>query len=194
MDKIEIRADIKYFVLKGLSPSEIKNEIDSTLADSSPSYSTVKKWTAEFKRGRTSTNDDERCGRPKSVTTEEMIERIHNAVLNDRRIKVRELVDIVHISDERVRNILHEHLHMKKVSARWVPRLLTMDQKVQRMNISMSSLEIYNRNPSEFLRRYITVDETWFHHYTPETKEQSKQWIEAGTRAPKKAKVVPSAG
>jgi len=31
--------------------------------------------------------------------------------------------------------------------------------------------------PNEFLRRFVTVDETWVHWYTPETKEQSKQWI-----------------
>jgi len=37
------------------------------------------------------------------------------------------------------------------------------------------------------------VDETWIHHYTPETKEQSKQWVPSGESAPKKAKTVPSA-
>ena len=34
----------------------------------------------------------------------------------------------------------------------------------------------------------------WIHHYTPERKKQSKQWIEAGGSAAKKAKRVPSAG
>jgi len=32
------------------------------------------------------------------------------------------------------------------------------------------------------------------HHYTPETKEQSKQWTKSGESAPKKVKTVPSAG
>jgi Transposase. len=50
------------------------------------------------------------------------------------------------------------------------------------------------RNPVDFWRRLITVDETWVHHYTPETKNQSKQWVEAGGSAPKKAKTVKSAG
>jgi hypothetical protein len=30
------------------------------------------------------------------------------------------------------------------------------------------------------------VDETWIHHYTPNSKQQSKQWREAGCSAPKK--------
>jgi len=40
----------------------------------------------------------------------------------------------------------------------------------------------------------ITMDETWIHHYTPESKQQSKQWTEAGCSAPKKTRSVPSAG
>jgi len=81
---------------------------------------------------------------------------------------------------------------MKKLSARWVPRLLTVDQKSIRMNVSQECLNIFKRNPTNFLRRFITVDETWIHHYTPEMK-QSEQWVEAGGSAPKKAKTVPSA-
>jgi histone-lysine N-methyltransferase SETMAR len=38
------------------------------------------------------------------------------------------------------------------------------------------------------------VDENWIHHYTPESREQSKQWTEAGCSAPKKTRLVPSAG
>uniref|UniRef100_A0A0K0EG22 HTH_48 domain-containing protein n=1 Tax=Strongyloides stercoralis TaxID=6248 RepID=A0A0K0EG22_STRER len=57
MEKIEIRAVIKYFFIKGLSPTEIKADLDGTLGDSAPSFATVKNWVAEFKRGRTSTKD-----------------------------------------------------------------------------------------------------------------------------------------
>jgi len=38
------------------------------------------------------------------------------------------------------------------------------------------------------------MDETWIHHYTPESKQQSKQQTEAGCSAPKKTRSVPSAG
>ena len=44
------------------------------------------------------------------------------------------------------------------------------------------------------MRWYITVDETWIHHYTPETKEQSKQWVFEGERGPKKTKTMKSPG
>ena len=57
------------------------------------------------------------------------------------------------------------------------------------MTTSIECLVLFNRNKDEFLRRFVIVDETWIHHNTPETKQQSKQW----ESAPKKAKVGLSA-
>src|SRR5258705_11581550 len=83
---------------------------------------------------------------------------------------------------------------MKKLSERWVPRLSTVDQKRTRKDISTQCLAMFHRNPKDFLLRFVTVDETWIHHYTPESKHQSKQWTSTGESAPKRAKTVLSAG
>ena len=48
---------------------------------------------------------------------------------------------------------------MKKLSAKWVPRLLTVKNKRNCVIDSMAGLALLRHNPSEFLRRYITVDE-----------------------------------
>ena len=55
MEKIEYRAVIKYLFLKGNTPTQIKDELDAVYGewDSAPSFTTVKFWAAEFKRGRT---------------------------------------------------------------------------------------------------------------------------------------------
>ena len=85
------------------------------------------------KRGRTSLEDDPREGRPKSATTTpEIIEQVHDMVLDDRRMKAREIAETIGISKELVAYILHEELDMKKLCARWVSRLLTADQKCTR--------------------------------------------------------------
>lgn len=154
----------------------------------------IEKWFTEFRCGRSSTSDAPRSGRPKDAQTPEIIDKIHAIVLADRRLKINEIADMVNISGERVHNILHEHLGMRKLSAQWVPRLLTVDNKRNRVTTSEQCLKLFQRNPNEFMRRYVTVDETWIHYYTPETKEQSKQWISPGQKAPKKAKTVASAG
>jgi histone-lysine N-methyltransferase SETMAR len=75
-----------------------------------------------------------------------------------------------------------------------VPHLLNADQKQMRKRLSQQCLDRFNRDPTDFVRRFVTMDETWVHHYTPETKQQSKQWVEAGGSAPKKAKSIASAG
>ena len=87
--------------------------------------------------------------------------------MNDRKFKVHELADIVKISDGSVFTILHEHLGMRKLCAKWVPRELTVDQK-QRIDASEECLALLNRNKMEFYRRYVTVDKTWVHFYTLE--------------------------
>jgi histone-lysine N-methyltransferase SETMAR len=132
MEKIGHRYVIQYFHLKGLSPTNIKTELDSTLGESAPSFTTIKYWVAEFKRGRKSCQDEHRSGRPNEVTTPEMVTKIHKMVLDDRRLKVRELADMVGISKSAVHRILTENLDMKKLCARWVPRLLTIEQKQRR--------------------------------------------------------------
>ena len=83
---------------------------------------------------------------------------------------------------------------MKKLSARWVPRLLTVDQKHARFQMSRENLQAFEAEPDNFLRRFVTMDETWVHHFEPESKQQSKQWKHTGSPPPKKAKSVASAG
>lgn len=146
-----------------------------------------------FKRGRTSIFDKDRPGRPNEITTSEMIEKIHDIVINDRRVKVRKIAKTVGISIEQVQNILTTHLDMKKLFARWVPRLLIIDNKHTRVSTSKECLAMLKRNRNDFWRWFITVDETWIHYSIPETKEQSKQWVFQGETAPKKAKTTLSA-
>jgi transposase len=85
MDKIEYHAVIKFFVKEGLTPNEIYSKFIKVYGDSLSLFSTIKKWAAEFKRGHTNLEDDPREGRPKSATIPEVIEQVHDMVLDDRR-------------------------------------------------------------------------------------------------------------
>ena len=93
----------------------------NVLGESAPSYATVKNWIAEFKRGRTSIQDGPRSGRPKTATTPEIRTKVHDVVLDDRRVKVREIANAIGISNDRVHFMLQQELHMKKLSTRCVP-------------------------------------------------------------------------
>ena len=47
-------------------------------------------------------------------------------------------------------------------------------------------LELFKQGKKDFLRRYVTMDETWI--YTPETKRSSAEWTAAGESRPKRPK------
>ena len=96
-------------------------------------------------------------------TTPAMINKIHDFVFDDPKVKVREIAEIISISTERVVNILHTHLSMRKLCARWVPRLITIDEERIRVTTSEQNLAYINPSPNEFLRRFGTMDATWTH-------------------------------
>jgi len=68
MDKIEYCAVIKFFVKEGLTPNKIHSKFIKVYGDCSASFSTIKKWAAEFKLGHTSLEDNPREVCPKSAT------------------------------------------------------------------------------------------------------------------------------
>jgi len=131
----EKRAVIKFFSLQS-KPLKIHAILTETLGEHAPSYSTVKNWVAQFKCGDFSTCDTPRPGRPKTVTTPEIIDQIHEPILEDRRISAKSITKQLGISRERVGSIIHEDLDMRKLSAKWVPKCLNADQKRQRRQSS----------------------------------------------------------
>ena len=122
-----------------------------------------------------------------------MIDRVERLVLNSRRIKVAELASECGISNGSVYTIIHEHLGMSKVSARLVPRNLNMQDPQQRVESSQELLEVYNANPEDFHTRLVTGDETWLHHWDPDTKKESMQWKHPASHPPKKFRTQPLA-
>ena len=189
---IEFRAVIKFLTKEGAKAKEIHRRMADVYGDSCPKYSTVAKWSAEFKRGRDSLEDDPRPGRPADVISQEMIDRVERLVLNNRRIKVAKLASECVISDGSVYTIIHEHLGMSKISARWVPKNLNMQDSQQRVESSQELLEVNNANPEDFHTRLVTGDETWLHHWDPDTKKESMQWKRPGSLPPKKFRTQPS--
>ena len=193
MEKNKYRAVIEFLFLEGLKAKEIYERMLKVYKDSSPSISTVERWVAEFKRGRTSLEDDPRPGRPKTATTPEIVEKIQDIVLENRRVTERDLVEALGISLGSVSNILTEVLGFRKLCAQWVPHSLTMEQKHIRMRLSQQHLERFRQDKVDFVRRFITMDETWVYHHDPKSKQEAKEWCEPGASAPKRVRVQKSA-
>ena len=191
LSKVEYGAVIRYLYLKGKTGQEIHCELTNVYGSSAPSYAQVKFWVGEFKRSRTSLEDETRSGRPSDATDEEMCNTVQDLVYSDRRIKVEEIANALHFSHGRVSTTLHDRLGMHKLTARWVPKSLSDEQMATRASVCSALLKRFRSKEGDFLSRLVTVDETWVHYYEPENKAQSRQSV--GPR-PKKLKTQPSAG
>lgn len=120
----------------------MKAHVKSTLLRSAPALSTVKNCVVQFERDRTSMHDKPRSGVPKMATAPGMIEKVHRIVLDDRRVKVCEIVGILNSS---VHIILPEHT---------VPRLLTLEQKTESFEYFSQILLCFQCNLKDFLNRF----------------------------------------
>ena len=119
-------------------------------------------------------------------------EKLHKLVLVDRKLKLREIAKELKISEGSEFTILHEHLSMKMLCSKWVPRLLTVDQKQQRVDDSDRCLQLFQRN-KKFLCKYMTMDETLIHHFSSGSNWESAEWTAAGKSRLKSPKMQTSA-
>jgi len=165
----EQRVCIKFCVNLGKSATETLEMIQQGFGDHSLSRAQVFQWYARFKTGRTSVDDDEPTERPTSCTTPETVARIQELIRQDRRLTIRDIAEGVEVGYGTCQLVLTEELGMHRVGAKFVPRILTADQKQQRVNVCTELRQLAS-NDETFLSRVITGDESRVYGYDPETK------------------------
>ncbi|UYV71033.1 hypothetical protein LAZ67_8001483 [Cordylochernes scorpioides] len=171
---------------RAIPQDAIRTLIDSLPRRVAACIAHSKKWVAAFKLGRISTENEHRPGRPVDSVTQENIDKIYVLVMLDKRMTVRRIEETLGILKTTVDKIMRQHLGLRKLSARWVPKLLTPDQKTVKKKLSSDNLALFKANTEEFVNRFVTMDETWAHHFTPESKQQSMQWRHSGSPPPRK--------
>ncbi|KAL4112906.1 hypothetical protein QTP88_016625 [Uroleucon formosanum] len=147
--------------------SEMKKEQKNTIGQTELKLSGEPKLRQHPKyaaHGREDVEDDERSGRPSTSIIDENVKKVEKMVMNDRRITIREVADDVGISIGSCHNIFSNVLGMKRVAAKFIPKLLNFDQKNNHMKIAQELLNDINDDPS-LLERVITGDETWVYSY-----------------------------
>lgn len=190
-ERSEQRYCIKFCQKLGDTQAQTILKIQQAFGEDAMGVTQIKEWYNRFKDGRTSVNSEPRSGRPSTSRNDEVIDQVRVLVMEDRRITVRELATEVGISIGSVHSILTEHLAMRRVAAKFVPKNLTDEQKELRLEVAQDMLECIQNDPN-FLKTVITCDESWVYGYDPETKAQSSQWKHATSPRPKKARQVRS--
>ena len=81
--------------------------------------------------------------------------------------------------------ILTQDLNMRRVAAKFVPQILTAEQKEWHLSVATNMLQ-EAESDENFMGQIITGDETWVYGYDPETKRQSSQWKSLISRGQRK--------
>lgn len=130
-----------------------------------------------------------KSGQLNSHATSPEIDGVHAMVMDDGCLTVNTGGNAGGIFQCRgVASFRHHELGTSKVSARWVPRLLTPDQKHTRLNLALVKAD-----PAAFQDCFLTQDEFWLHHFEPD--QMAVHAVETSVFCPtKKTKVVSLAG
>ena len=153
------RIIVKFLTNEGIKPSEILTRLRAQFGDMTLSSTQAYDWAGTFKGGRDAAENESRNRRPRTSLTDDNIRAICDPIEGDRRLTVDEIASEVNIRHGSAQSIITEHLGSSKVCARWVPRLLTHNQKQVRQGICQGLLNQYEREGNNFLHRIVTCDE-----------------------------------
>ena len=91
--------------------------------------------------------DDERSGRPVTSTRPQLVQEVERRVRLNRRVTINELADSVDVSFGSVQAILTSTLGMRRIAAKFVPRLLTNDKKEHCVEVCEDLLQRVQEDP-----------------------------------------------
>ena len=80
--------------------------------------------------------------------------------------------------------ILRCDLKMRRISARWIPHLVTKEQKLARVRIAEQLLKQFPKYNNQSFANIITGDEPWVHFYESKPKKQNKIRATKGSKRP----------
>ena len=182
--KTEIRSYIKCRIRLNIDSKQIFNELCGTYGSQTISTRTVFRWVKAFKVGIFSVEDDTRPGRHKTSVTKANIAAIKIVVEQDARLSVKDTASCTGISEGSVKTILKKRFDLTKVCARWVPHLLTEEQKTQRLKCARELLKTYKGCNSRVISNLLTGDETWVHMLEPQRRADDGQWKRKDKKRP----------
>ena len=174
--KNEQRVYIKSRVALNQAPVSIHADLVKIHGDSAYKYNTVVTWANRFKDGQRSIEDYHRSGRPITATQTYLVERVADLVKEDPFLSIRDIEELTSLSTATIHRILHDHLKLRKISSRWVPHLLTPENKARRLQFARAMLAKLNSGQWRF-DQILTGDESWFYHRKIKKRSECRAWV-----------------
>ena len=130
-DNKEQRVCVKFCFLLGKSAAKTVLMLQEAFKEEPLSRTPVYEWYSRFKGGEMSCEDQPRSGRSSTCRNDENPDKVPNTVNADHRRTTDDISEVTGLSWSSCQRMLTDVLNMKRVSAKFVPRLLTEDQKKQ---------------------------------------------------------------
>ena len=176
MEKSPNRGYIVRFELR-FPPTEIHADLQKVYGNGALKYATVCKWVHRFNDGWESIENDPRMGRLVSALTEKNVATMKTLIEEDARYTMQEIEELNGIHSSSVLKILCERLGLRKISTRWVPHLLTDEQKQSRVRLASQVIEKYDQCDPRRLEEIVTGDEIWIYHFQSNSKAKNNIWV-----------------
>ena len=185
----EQRAVVQFQVAEGEHNAEIYRRMVTVYGYYCLGRTAVNKWCKSFRKRWQTTWDLPRPGQANKVITNDSIASFNEMIQANRRVTTREISHELNLSKGTVHIIIHQHLWYSKVCAAWALKRLSLDHQKRRMGFCLKHLIRYEEDLA-FLDRTVGGDETWCHHYAPESKKTSMQWKHSSSPSPRKSKAT----
>ncbi|XP_050516736.1 protein GVQW3-like [Diabrotica virgifera virgifera] len=181
-EKHEQRINVKFLVKLKKTPTECYNLLKEAYGENSLFRARVFEWYKRFSEGRESAEDDQRPGRPVSVSTPQTVTKINEIVRGDRRMSIRMIAETDNAP-------AHNALSVKRyLAARGIPVFehppyspdvapcdffLFPKIKSALKGIRFESMEEVKRKTAELLKALTKED---FQHCLDQWKKRMEQW------------------
>jgi histone-lysine N-methyltransferase SETMAR len=142
----------------GVQAKYIFNEICRVYGDNELSFVSVIRWCKKLKSGLDSVKDAPHAHRPKIAFSLKLVGEFKDLIATDARFTTRYIAQCVGISIGAAHTIVRRDLKVRKISARWLPRLLTKEQNLARVRISIQLLKQFPKYNNRSFANMITGD------------------------------------
>ncbi len=192
-ERNEQRVTLKFMVKTGFMPIECWRRLRTVWRDRTMCKTQVRFWHKRFKNGQEETDDNKRCGRPRTKVIQENIDKVGALLEAEGRLSLREVCDRTGLKMGVVTRIVKKELKLRHRAPKFMPTELTDEQKKTRKEVCEENIETLcaTRDPEQWLHTIVTGDEMWINTCEQETKLQLSHWLTADAPRPKKALRIP---
>ncbi len=151
----EQRTILKFLTKSDATPMDCWRQLHNAFGAETMTPKTVRVWHKKFVNGHLDVKDSKRPGRPCSAHLAKNIGHVQAAVQQDRCATIQDLSSHLGISKTAVHTIVKKDLHLSKLAPKFVPCLLTDEQRRTRKQMCQLNLDSLKKTTSSLRRSSV---------------------------------------